>query len=208
MPNLCKEQTCDKQLPRKDHFLCRIHWDMNTKGAINKCPECGVYKDSGYELCIKCNKKKKVRSIRQTKTTPTEKRAKPRRYDSEKAETFSERAAFIEDDPKAKDKRLLFDEQKHKCVYCGHQYRYDELQMEHMIPKTLGGPDNIRNCQLACSSCNKAKGTMTDIQFRKKHAKHLPQKERQPADPPIDPALLTAPVKKARSFFDKFKLRK
>ena len=200
MPNTCKEQSCEEKLPRKDHYLCRTHWDMSKDGAINECPECGVYKDSDYEYCISCNKKNKANSARKKKSTASKERQRPRRYDSVKAETFSERAALLEDDPKAEDKRLLFDRQKHRCVYCGNQYRYDELEIEHMIPKALGGQDNIRNCQLACSSCNKAKGKMTDIQFREKHAKYLPPKERQPADPPIDPELLSAPVQEKRRF--------
>ena len=49
-----------------------------------------------------------------------------------------------------------------------------------------------------CISCNLAKGTMTDIEFREKHAGYLPQQERTPADPPIDPELLKAPAKKPR----------
>ena len=107
----------------------------------------------------------------------------------------------FEDDQKAKDKRLLFDEQQHKCVYCGNVYRYDELEIEQMIPKALGGQDNIRNCQLACKSCNHAKGTMTDIKFRQTHAKYLPQKERTPADPPIKPELLKAPAQSRPQFW-------
>ena len=62
----------------------------------------------------------------------------------------------------------MFDKQQGKCVYCGNVYQYDELQIEHMIPKALGGSDHIRNCQLACRHCNQAKGTMTDIEFRQK----------------------------------------
>ena len=173
---------------------------MSEGGAIDECPECGAYKDSGYEYCISCNKKNSAKSTRKKKSTASNERQRSSRYDSVKAETFSERAALLEDDPKAEDKRLLFDIQKHRCVYCGNQYRHDELEIEHMIPKALGGQDNIRNCQLACSGCNKAKGTMTDIQFREKHAKYLPQKDRQPADPPIDPGLLSAPVQENRRF--------
>ena len=92
----------------------------------------------------------------------------------------------------------MFHDQQGKCVYCGNEYKYDELEIEHMIPKARGGPDHIRNCQLACGSCNLAKGTKTDIEFRQDHASYLPQKERTPADPPIDPELLKAPAQKRR----------
>ena len=189
--NSCKEQTCSEKI-RAGHFLCREHWRKSQEGAINECPQCGVYKDAKYPFCIECNRKAitKTRQPRSNAEKSSAGAQKSRRYDAPKAETFSERSALLEDDPKAQDKRLLFDEQQHKCVYCGNVYKYDELEIEHMIPKALGGSDHIRNCQLACKSCNQAKGTMTDIKFRQKHVKYLPQKERTPAYPPIKPELL------------------
>ena len=119
---------------------------------------------------------------------------KIRRYDPVRAES----RCFTRDDPKAKDKRLLFHQQQGKCIYCGNEYQYDEFEIEHMIPQVRGGPDHIRNYQLACHICNQAKVTMTDIEFRQKHAGYLPQQERTPADPPIDPKLLKAPAQKRR----------
>ena len=189
--NICKEQSCNEKI-RGDHFLCREHWQKSQDGAISECPQCGVYKDAKYPLCLECNRKATAKD----KATPKElpkpaaDRQKVRRYDSESADTFAERTALLEDDQKAKDKRQLFHDQQRKCVYCGNVYRYDELEIEHIIPKALGGPDNIRNCQLACGPCNQAKGTMTDIEFRQEHAKFLPQEERTPANPPIKPELL------------------
>jgi hypothetical protein len=195
--NICKEQSCAEKI-RGDHFLCREHWQKSQVGTINECPKCGVYKESKYPLCIECNKKAnaKVRATGKESPKPAEDRQKIRPYDSAKADTFSERTALLEDDQKAKDKRQLFHDQQRKCVYCGNAYRYDELEIEHIIPKKLGGPDNIRNCQLACRPCNQAKGTMTDIEFRQKHARYLPQEERTPANPPIDPKLLVSSVQK------------
>ena len=200
--NTCLEQSCEEQLRRSDHFLCRMHWNMADSGQLDQCAECGVYKDSQYDLCLACNKK-----YRKKRSTPRKERVTPRRYDFVEGKTFTERATALEDDQKARDKRQLFDDQAHRCVYCGNKYKYDELEIEHMIPKALGGQDNIRNCQLACMSCNKAKGTMTDIQFRKKHASYLPQLERQPAYPPIDPKLFRSPAKKPRRFYSKRRRR-
>ena len=198
----CKEQSCSEKI-RADHFLCREHWQQSQDGVISECPQCGVYKESKYPSCIECNKKTSARS-RPPRTEPPKSSAAPqktRRYDSPQADTFAERSALLEDDQKAKDKRQLFHDQQRKCIYCGDEYRYDELEIEHIIPKALGGPDNIRNCQLACKTCNQAKGTMTDIEFRKKHANLLPQKERTPADPPIKPELLKAPAQSRPQFW-------
>ncbi len=189
MPSICKEQTCGQKI-RKGHYLCSVHWQASEEGIIDECPGCGRYKESRYPLCIECNSKSQAKT--KAKPKMVKENQNSRRYDAVKASTFDERAALLEDDPKAKDKRLLFDQQEKKCVYCGNRYKYDELEIEHMIPKVEGGPDHFRNSQLACRSCNQAKGTMTDIEFRKKHVKYLPQEERTPADPPIDPQLLKA----------------
>ena len=192
-PNICKKQACTDKV-RRGHYLCREHWEELQEGVIDECPQCGVYKDAEYPLCIECNRK--ANTTRKKKPKSKEGKQKPRRYDSVRADTFSKRTALLEDDPKAEDKRQLFHHQQRKCVYCGNEYRYDELQVEHMVPKALGGSDHIRNCQLACRICNLAKGTMTDIEFRQKHDRYLPQKPRTPADPPIDPELLKAPAQK------------
>ena len=170
----CKEQSCNKKI-QGNHYLCRAHWKKEQEGKINKCPQCGVYKDVRYRFCINCNDYSK-----RVSTLP--KRKKTRRYDR--------RITSPKDDPKAKDKRQLFHDQRGKCIYCGNEYPYDKLQIEHMIPKVRGGQDSIRNAQLACRRCNQSKGTMTDIEFREKHATFLPQEERTPANPPINPELL------------------
>ena len=154
-----------------------------------------MYKDAKYSFCIACNKK--ANAAVKKKPKPAKDKPRSRRYDQGRAETFAERTALLEDDPKAEDKRLLFSRQQDKCVYCGNRYGYDELQIEHMIPKARGGQDHLRNSQLACRSCNQAKGTMTDIEFREKHASYLPQKERTQANPLIDPALLRTPASAA-----------
>lgn len=94
-------------------------------------------------------------------------------------------------DHKAGIKEVLFHQQDNGiCNYCGNKYLYYELEIEHIIPKSMGGPDNIRNLQLACISCNIRKGTLTDIEFRLENIKLLPAERRTPADPPINPTLL------------------
>lgn len=76
------------------------------------------------------------------------------------------------------------------CNYCGHRYPYDQLEMEHMIPRELGGPDHRRNMQLACGACNRKKGTSTDIEFRQLNADLIPPDERTPPRRPVDPERL------------------
>ncbi len=41
------------------------------------------------------------------------------------------------------------------CVRCGSQ---EDLEYDHIIPHSKGGSDGVRNIQLMCQSCNRAKG--------------------------------------------------
>jgi len=73
-----------------------------------------------------------------------------------------------------------------KCGYCGHELRYDEMQIDHIIPKhqfnkghvgpEYSVPDFLRhltktdanhfdNLMPACHTCNFYKGTETLYQF-------------------------------------------
>ncbi len=166
---------------------------MEREGSIS---ECGQYKDAKFPLCISCNKtgnrtsgEAPAAGPRTARAGRTEPQAR-RKYDVPQENTFAQRSAMLEEDQKAEDKRQLFHDQQMRCAYCGNVYKYNELEIEHIIPKKPGGPDHIRNSQLACRTCNLAKGTMTDIEFRQMNARLLPQKGRTPASPPIDPKLL------------------
>ena len=46
-------------------------------------------------------------------------------------------------------------EQGSECAYCGS---FQEVQWEHLIPLSDGGPDTIDNQVRACRSCNSSKG--------------------------------------------------
>ena len=45
------------------------------------------------------------------------------------------------------------------CEYCQSQSRYsvDALSVEHIIPRSRGGPDVVSNLALACQGCNNRK---------------------------------------------------
>lgn len=46
-----------------------------------------------------------------------------------------------------------------QCAYCGK--RGDRLSIDHIIPKSRGGPTDFDNCVAACHSCNLSKGGRT-----------------------------------------------
>ena len=185
--NTCDEQDCEEEI-RDDHFICRDHWDQARKGDISECPECGEYKPSTFRLCRRCNRENAPVPIAQHQQTQPDRETAQR-------QTSNTRIPYDhhdgEDDQKAKDKRYWFNRQDNGvCNYCGDRYRYDQLEMEHMIPKELGGPDHRRNMQLACKPCNEKKGTSTDIEFRQLNAGLIPLEERTPPVRPVAPERL------------------
>ena len=44
------------------------------------------------------------------------------------------------------------------CALCGKPIRWDELTVDHILPKSLGGSDKIENLQFAHRECNNSKG--------------------------------------------------
>lgn len=56
-----------------------------------------------------------------------------------------------------------------RCVYCLYQgsltnARY--LEVDHKIPESRGGSDAMWNLQTICTSCHRAKGDKTDVEYR------------------------------------------
>lgn len=58
--------------------------------------------------------------------------------------------------------RYLTDRWGGRCAYCGASR---ELQIDHLLPVSRGGGDEIQNLTLACVDCNKKKGTQTAAEF-------------------------------------------
>ncbi|MFQ4136914.1 HNH endonuclease [Nodosilinea sp. PGN35] len=52
---------------------------------------------------------------------------------------------------------------KNRCGYCLSQQKYvlGILEIDHIVPKAVGGADNEENLWLACRLCNAYKGTQT-----------------------------------------------
>ena len=54
-------------------------------------------------------------------------------------------------------KILLLDRFGQRCQGCGHPKSEGDLQVDHIKPKSTGGPDAIQNRTLLCGSCNRLK---------------------------------------------------
>ena len=74
------------------------------------------------------------------------------------------------------------------CPGCGRPHYRDAFHIDHIVPKSKGGPDVDSNLQLLCGSCNTKKGnrmTMKELQASNglTEAKHV-AKEAKPTEEP------------------------
>lgn len=56
----------------------------------------------------------------------------------------------------------VFDRDNCACIYCGSE---EDLTIDHKIPQSRGGSDEIGNLATACRSCNASKRDLTDEEF-------------------------------------------
>ena len=54
-------------------------------------------------------------------------------------------------------RRNIFKRDRYTCQYCGKQPGPNELTIDHVHPRALGGTSSWGNCVLACVDCNKLK---------------------------------------------------
>ena len=47
-----------------------------------------------------------------------------------------------------------------KCFYCEKDLQISEMTIDHLIPKSKGGPSTIDNFVPSCDKCNKLKGDL------------------------------------------------
>ena len=49
----CQYWNCNVGV-RSNHFLCSEHYEDYQEYVIDKCPECGRFKDVGFDVCKDC----------------------------------------------------------------------------------------------------------------------------------------------------------
>jgi len=60
----------------------------------------------------------------------------------------------------------IFARDKYTCQYCGERPHRSELNLDHVIPRTLGGRTTWENVVCSCVECNRRKGGRTPAQAR------------------------------------------
>ena len=80
------------------------------------------------------------------------------------------------------NRRNVFARDANRCQYCGKSFPTSELSLDHVLPKSRGGPTSWENIVCACVACNVRKGGRTPREARM-------QLVRQPAMPKRSPLM-------------------
>ena len=63
------------------------------------------------------------------------------------------------------EKRRIYDRQNGLCAYCGRHRNIKYMTIDHIIPLSKGGTDDISNLQCTCKACNNLKEDMFPSEF-------------------------------------------
>ena len=58
-------------------------------------------------------------------------------------------------------KDMLLARDRYVCAYCAQRFRFDQLDMEHIVPSSKGGATSWTNLVAACKACNNRKANRT-----------------------------------------------
>lgn len=64
------------------------------------------------------------------------------------------------------NRKNLFARDEHTCQYCGRSEPTNKLSLDHVIPRSHGGPTTWENIVCCCLRCNSRKGGRTPQQAR------------------------------------------
>ncbi len=81
------------------------------------------------------------------------------------------------------NRKNLFARDDHRCQYCGKHEPTNKLSLDHVVPRSHGGPTTWENIVCCCLRCNSRKGGRTPQQARM-------QLLNRPAKPRFNPLLL------------------
>ena len=76
------------------------------------------------------------------------------------------------------NRKNVFWRDKNTCQYCGGIFSLDELTLDHVTPRSKGGPKSWENIVTCCRKCNQTKGDKLPFQAGMKPLKQPSQPDR------------------------------
>jgi 5-methylcytosine-specific restriction endonuclease McrA len=79
------------------------------------------------------------------------------------------------------NRRNIYARDRNRCQYCGKHFPSSELSIDHVMPRSQGGPHVWENVVCACTRCNAKKGGRTPEQAHMKLFRPPYRPRRNPA---------------------------
>lgn len=89
--------------------------------------------------------------------------------------------------------KAIYKRDNYTCLYCGKKKKVEDLSIDHVVPRSRGGPTNFENCISCCTPCNNSKGSKLLSELGIK----LPK---TPTRPPWNPILHVNPDNRPASW--------
>ncbi|WP_034602118.1 HNH endonuclease [Clostridiisalibacter paucivorans] len=64
---------------------------------------------------------------------------------------------------KNRDKLYIYYRDNKRCFYCEKKLKYKQMTLDHYLPRSSGGIDEIFNLVVSCKRCNRDKGDTIPI---------------------------------------------
>jgi len=62
------------------------------------------------------------------------------------------------------NRRNIYARDQSRCQYCGRKFKPSELSLDHVVPRSRGGPNSWENMVCCCTKCNVRKGGRTPVE--------------------------------------------
>ena len=97
------------------------------------------------------------------------------------------------------NRRNIFARDGNQCQYCGKRFPTSELSLDHITPRSQGGPANWENIVCACVGCNVRKGGRTP---RQAHMSLIRRPEKPKRSPMLNLKLSQKKYQSWQAFLD------
>jgi len=92
-------------------------------------------------------------------------------------------------------RRNIYARDGHLCQYCGQAFRTEELNLDHVMPRSRGGRSTWENVVCSCIDCNTRKGARTPAEAGMRLV-------RKPTKPRVLPEILSMHHESWKHFVD------
>lgn len=150
---------------RKTYCSLRCWYDRNKNPdrSMRRCTSCGITKDL-TEFTDRVSKCKSCRCGATKNYVAKLKRESKMKWLAYTAarNTFGRGGPSIT----AGEILPLF-EKSERCTYCGDRLDFRTMSLDHILPVARGGTNRIENLHIVCMRCNRFKGSLLDVSYRR-----------------------------------------